>query len=283
MNYRLLRFPGFKSKAVTFSYDDGSVHDRKLLEILNNYGIKCTLNINSKRFLRGEAFNTSDAKKALKEGHEIAIHGAEHLAPCLVSPAAAARDALVCREELENELGIIIRGMAYPDSGVNRFNNGSDYSEVRNYLRTLGIVYARSLGCDNDRFLLPEDWYRWMPTAHHNNPDLFDYIDKFLSLDLNRGWPSGRDPRLFYMWGHAYEFNNCDNWDRLEAICEKLGGNGDVWYASNIEIRDYIEAYRAMHVSADGRRVYNPTVTDLCFCENEKNYKIAPGETVVID
>ena len=50
-----------------------------------------------------------------------------------------------------------------------------------------------------------------------------------------------------------------------------------------IEIRDYIEAYRAMHVSTDGRRVYNPTVTDLYFCENEKNYKIAPGETVVID
>ena len=283
MNYRLLRFPGFKAKAVTLSYDDGTVHDRKLLEILNNYGIKCTFNLNSTRFLKGDSFNVDDAKSALKTGHEIAVHGADHLAPCLVSPAVAMRDAIVCREELENALGIIIRGMAYPDSGVLRFNNGSNYSEVKNYLSTAGIVYARSLGSDNDRFLFPEDWHCWMPTAHHNNPGIFDCIDKFISLDLNKGWPSGRYPRLFYLWGHAYEFNDQNNWDHLKKICEKLGGKDEIWCATNIEIHDYIEAYRALHVSADGRITFNPTATVLYFVENEKNYIINPGETIVVD
>ena len=282
MNYRLLRFPGGKPKAVTLSYDDGTVHDRRLLEILDRYGIKCTFNINSKRLINGEDFNVDDAKRALAAGHEIAIHGAEHLAPCLVTVTAALRDAFICREELENALGVIVRGMAYPDSGVNRFVNGSNYDEVKGYLRASGIVYARSLGGDNDKFFLPEDWYKWMPTAHHGNPGLFDYIDKFLSLDLNKGWASGRDPRLFYLWGHAYEFNNNGNWDHLEKICEKLSGHDDIWYAANIEIHDYIEAFRALHISADGRRIYNPTVTDLWFCENDKDYKIAPGETTYI-
>lgn len=283
MNYRLLRFPGGKSKAVTLSYDDGSIHDRKLLEILNQYGLKCTFNLNSKRFLRNEDFNIEDAKSALNLGHEIAIHGAEHLAPCLVTIPAAVRDALVCREELENALGTIIRGMAYPDSGVLRFNNSSNYEEVKGYLKALGIAYSRSLGGDNDRFLLPEDWYSWMPTAHHNNPDLFDYIKKFLSLDLNKGWDSGNDPRLFYLWGHAFEFNDENNWEHLENICKELGGRSDIWYATNIEIHDYIEAYRALHVSADGHLVYNPTAITLFFKDNGKNYKVLSGETIIVD
>lgn len=47
MNYRFLRFPDGKQKAVTFSYDDGCRDDIRLVEILNRYKIKCTFNINS--------------------------------------------------------------------------------------------------------------------------------------------------------------------------------------------------------------------------------------------
>lgn len=36
-----------KKKAVTFSYDDGIVYDKHLVEILNKYGLKCTFNLNS--------------------------------------------------------------------------------------------------------------------------------------------------------------------------------------------------------------------------------------------
>ena len=35
--YRFLRFPNFKFKAVTLSYDDCVVFDRKLIEILDKY------------------------------------------------------------------------------------------------------------------------------------------------------------------------------------------------------------------------------------------------------
>ena len=47
MRYRLMRFPNGKSKAVTFSYDDGCRQDIRLSQILNKYGIKCTFNLNS--------------------------------------------------------------------------------------------------------------------------------------------------------------------------------------------------------------------------------------------
>ena len=33
-----------KMKAVTFSYDDGVTQDRKFIEMLDKYNLKCTLN-----------------------------------------------------------------------------------------------------------------------------------------------------------------------------------------------------------------------------------------------
>ena len=36
-----------KMKALTFSYDDGTLQDRRLVEIFNKYGLKATFNLNS--------------------------------------------------------------------------------------------------------------------------------------------------------------------------------------------------------------------------------------------
>lgn len=41
------RYPGFLTKAVTLSFDDGYNDDKKMVALLNEYGIKCTFNINS--------------------------------------------------------------------------------------------------------------------------------------------------------------------------------------------------------------------------------------------
>ena len=45
MRYRFLRFPGGKTKSVTYSYDDGCRQDIKVAEILKRYGIRGTFNI----------------------------------------------------------------------------------------------------------------------------------------------------------------------------------------------------------------------------------------------
>ena len=43
----LIRWPQGKLKALTLSYDDGRDHDRKMIEILDKAGIKCTFNLNN--------------------------------------------------------------------------------------------------------------------------------------------------------------------------------------------------------------------------------------------
>lgn len=209
------------------------------------------------------------------------MHGKYHRALGKVTPVDGIRDVLECRTELENDFGMIIRGMAYPDSGITRFENGADYADIKHYLKDLGIVYSRTLGGDNDSFALPTDWYAWMPTAHHTNPELFGYIDKFLNEPMS-SYDASQTPRLFYLWGHSFEFENNKNWDLLDKICSALSNKPDVWYATNIEIYDYVSAYRSLVFSADGSTVYNPTLLTVWFTEDGKLFSVKSGETLII-
>ncbi len=268
MRYCFLRFPEGKEKALTLSYDDGCIHDKRLVEILNQYGIKTTLNVNSRMFgtAPGQWRLTAEEVKELASsgGHEIAVHGANHVALGKASLSTGIRETLLCREELEQAFGGIIRGMAYADSGITQMTAGVTLPEIKNYLRSLGIAYARTLGGDNCRFDIPEDFLEWMPTAHHTNPELMNWLDKFLNEELP-GYIAARTPRLFYLWGHSFEFDNSQNWELLEAFCQKAGGREDVWYATNMEICDYVLSYRALQFSMDGTKVFNPTCRTVWF------------------
>lgn len=283
MKYEYLRFPGGRTKALTLSYDDGARADVRLCETLNKYGIKCTFNLVSslvqdesrmpKKFIREEL---------LGKGHEIAVHGEHHRGLDVARSIEGIRDTLNCRLALEKEFGIIVRGMAYPDRTVNKTKFPEAYARIRPFLEELEIAYARTTGGDNDGFALPTDFLNWVPTAHHKNPELMRYIDTFLETDVNAQYSSRRSPRLFYLWGHAFEFDKDDNWELLDRICERLGGREDIWYATNMEIYEYITAFRALIYSADNSIVYNPTLKTIWFDRDETLFKIEPGETLKI-
>jgi len=284
MRYQFLRFPGGKPKAVTFSYDDGVRQDIRFSELLQKHGIRCTFNLNSHK-LRGERGLTPEEvnEYILNRGHEVALHGSNHRAEGTLRPIEGIQDVLANRLELEETYGRIIRGMAYPDSGIRFFANNTDYESIRNYLKELDVAYARTLGGDNDSFALPQDWYAWMPTAHHNNPQIFEYIDKFLGIDMSDPKRTGtrRQTSLFYLWGHSYEFDNNNGWEHIEKICERLSQKEDIWYATNMEIYDYVTAYHSLIYSADGLRVYNPTLYEIWFETDGKLYSVKPGKMLL--
>ena len=82
------------------------------------------------------------------------------------------------------------------------------------------------------------------------------------------------------MYGHTYEFDNDDNWSVIEQFAEYMGNRDDIWYATNIEIYDYVKAYERLQVSVDESIIYNPSVIDVWFVKDNSIYCVRGGETL---
>ena len=280
MNYML--FPDGKNKALTLSYDDGVQQDIRLIETLDKYGLKCTFNINSysfeeeerefapgqvhRRMARREA--TEVYSKAIANGHEVATHGYSHPFLDKLPSEMVSYEIVEDRKRLEEMFGKVIKGHAYP--------YGATSAKVVDVLRNCGILYARTTAATK-RFDIPTDWLRLPSTCHHNEPSLMQLADQFLNEPSR--YPN---PRLFYLWGHTYEFDNNNNWEVIEKFAEYVGNRNDVWYANNMQVYEYVEAYRALQFSSNGNTVYNPSCHTVWFISGTDKVKVAPGETVKI-
>ncbi len=279
MPRKYFMFPGFKRMAVTMSYDDGVRQDKRLISIMKQYGLKGTFNINSGLFSK-ERSDVEKGRMTLDEayelysgsGMEVAVHGYKHLHLNNIDTANATYEVINDRVELEKLFDTVIKGMAYA------YGN---YSEsVVNILKMCGIEYSRTT-VSTEKFDIPTDWLRLPATCHHKNPKLMELAERFIEgTGQTERWI--KTPRLFYLWGHSYEFDNDNNWDVITKFAEYIGGRDDVWYATNGEIYDYVKAYDNLRFSADGTLVHNPSNTTLYIENADKQFVIAPGDTVRI-
>ena len=88
---------------------------------------------------------------------------------------------------------------------------------------------------------------------------------------------------MMYEWGHSYEFSQNDNWNVIEDFCRLVGGRDDIWYASNIEIVDYMNVTKQAQFAADNSFVYNPCVQSLWLCvDDEKYVEVKGGELAAL-
>lgn len=271
MKYTMMRFPGFLDKALTLSYDDGVIYDEKLIEIMAKNGLKGTFNINSGLFsLDGvRRFTKEQALEVYKKsGNEVAIHGKNHLSLAEVSPAIATEDVINDRVALEEMFGTVITGMAYA--------NGSYDDKVVEILKNCGVQYSRTT-ISTEGFDVPTDWLRLPATCHHNNPRLMELAREFVK-DNTDWYYWRRNPKLFYLWGHSYEFNDNNNWEIIEEFAEFVGNRDDIWYATNIEIYRYVKAFEALCFSANGKMVHNPSNIDVYLNYYDKEIIARAGE-----
>lgn len=281
MKRRHMRFPGFRDKTLTLSYDDGVAQDKRLIEIMSKYGLKGTFNLNSGMFGKVATQNTGrmTADEALKlyteSGNEVAVHGYKHLSLADVDSAVAINDVIEDRKVLESLFGRVVKGMAYA--------NGSYNDSVVEQLKLCGIHYSRTTESTRD-FKLPTDWLRLGATCHHNDPRLMELAEKFVTFSVGE-YTWRNYPRMFYLWGHSYEFDNDNNWHVIEDFAKYVGGREDIWYATGGEIYDYIKAYERLEFSADGSLVYNPTTTDvyITYHRNHQNFVIPSGKAIRLD
>ncbi len=265
-------YPGGRRKAVTLSYDDGQIHDRKLIEIMNRYRIKGTFHLNSSR-IGEEGYVTKEELKLLYKGHEVSLHGAEHLFLTKIPHQMLIEEIRNDRKFFEKEMGYVINGMSYAMGDYN--------SEVVRYLDNLGILYARTIKA-HGKFELPENFLEWEPTMHHNEvlsgKNLIDKAKDFVEL------PAWRYKMpLFYLWGHSYEFSRDDNWESIEEFCKTVGMDNDIWFATNMEIYEYIRALKNLEFSADCTIVKNTSSISVWIAVNEIPVEIKAGETKILE
>ena len=253
--------PDGRFKALTLSFDDVRVQDLLLVTLLNRCGIKATFNLNSGE--QGENRIPLCEYAPLYAGHEIAAHGVRHPGMTAAPLPLAAQQVLEDRRALEHHTQAPVRGFAYPYGEVN--------AAVAAMLPALGIRYARTTQ-DTGRFDFPQDWLHWDPTCHIFN-DLAYHGGKFLSRT------GLRKPMLLYVWGHSYELDENNGWTLLEDFCRRLGGQTDIWYATNIEIYDYRQACARLEFSADADRVYNPSCRDCWLYVDGQTVRAAAGQT----
>lgn len=256
MRFDTMLFPGGLGKAFTLSYDDGVTQDVRLAELFRKYGLKCTFNLNSGLFGdKPERGNTRLEESAVDEvyaGHELGGHALYHSALDSIGAPLAAYEIIEDKRRLEQHAARPLRMFAYP------FGNCSD--RVVEQLRQAGYEGARTVRSTH-AFDLPADFLRWDPTCHHDDPKLMELAEKFAG-----GMAMG--PMLFYVWGHAYEFDafmgGKDTWNVIEELCRYMDEHREgVWICTNGEILSYVKAYRALEYSADGETIFNPSAQDV--------------------
>lgn len=279
-------FPGGKHKVLTMSYDDGKFDDERLVAIFNKYGIRGTFNLNSGLINDGKRIDPQKWPELYK-GHEVATHTYTHPTVDRSPNVEIIHEFLDDRKFLESIMGYPVLGHAYP--------NGSYSPRVEQIMKDIGIKYGRITSdyyasvhatqlankeaglCvigDVTGFDMPSDFYEWRPTCHHNH-HLLEFGKEFLSLKKKQYL------YMMYVWGHSYEFTRDNNWELIEEFCKMMGGQEDIWYATNIEIVEYMEIFDRLVFSANLDFVYNPSAKSAWITVEDDTVLEIPGGTTV--
>lgn len=264
-----LRFPNWKTKALTLSYDDATLYDKKLISIMTKNGLKGTFNVNSGLYASNEYRLSKEQAYSLytDSGMEVASHGYNHASvsslPCMELIKELSEDKLA----LEKEYNDIIRGFAYA--------NGVCTDSAVTILKELGFAYARTTVPTN-KFNLPTDWLRWNPTCHHTAENFGDLASVFFKAKPNEQYH--KEPLLFYLWGHSIEFENFNNWELIENFASRVAECDDIWNATNIEVCDYVKAYYGLTYNAECNKVLNNSAIDVYLFIDDKNVLAKAGQ-----
>lgn len=162
---------------------------------------------------------------------------------------------------LEDLTGYPVRGLSWPYGAVEE--------RCVQAAKLCGLEYSRCTRSSGN-LNLPEDWLRLAPTAHHGEP-LHPILEKL--LDSHR-----KDMRLCYIWGHSYELDRNDGWAHLEEFCRAAANRREIWYATNIQIKEYLDALSRLVFNAKLTMAYNPSALPLWFSADNVPVCIQPGQ-----
>ncbi len=263
------RFPGGKRKALVMSYDDGSEHDRRLVEIFNRYGIRATFHLNSGR-LDSPHYVSQREVRTLYAGHEVACHTVNHPDLTALSASEVHREVWQDRAYLEDLLGQPVRGLAYPYGKYN--------AQAKEVVAELHMAYGRTTHITGS-FGLPRAPLALTTTGHHNLALVLG--ERFLAEE-------GEGLAFMYLWGHSYELDgfmsgdHTKDWQYMAAFCRLITGGSDIYYGTTVEVLDYLDGMRQLAWSVRPRRLHNRSAVSLWVSWRKRCFEIPPGGEIPI-
>ena len=204
------------AKYFLLSFDDGTVYDRRFVELLNRYGIKGTFNLNSgledyvwyyEDRLRIRRQSLSEVRD-LYLGHEIASHSLHHHWLNTLTPPQISREIGEDCETLKRIFGLKEIGFGVPFTACDE----RETKIIRKFVRYIRLsVFAES-------FALPQDAYHIPIHGLYNDADIREKITRFAQCD--------QEDALFVLAGHSYELEVLNHWEYMEDLLRFISGFG---------------------------------------------------------
>lgn len=199
-------------RILLLSFDDGTVYDKRFVELLNKYGVKCTFNLNSglEDFVWYYEDNVPIRRQVLANtleqyrGHEVASHSLHHHWLNTLTPPQLSREIGDDCKALKKLFGLSEIGFGVPFTACSE----REIRIIRKFVR-----YIR-LSEFSDTFALPRDPYHIPIHGLYNDPDIYEKLNRFSESDL--------PVSLFVMAGHSYEFEVLHHWQAIEDMIQYI-------------------------------------------------------------
>ena len=262
-------YPYGKKKAFNVTYDDGVLQDVRFVELLNQYGLKGTFNLNSA--LMENAFEWihetgcvvkrlgTDAARTLYRGHEIASHTLTHPYMHGLTKEQVLYELSQDKANLEKLFGEEIRGFAVP------FDYYSDL--IAECVKECGFAYGR-ISEMSDSFRPQNDFYRWKATVFHCEDILERLTYQFVETE--------EELALFQIVGHGYDLDTENMWNRMENIFQIISRQDDILPMTMIEIIEYLKAIEQAEIT--DQYIQNNSDLSLWFAIDHTICEVKPNE-----
>ena len=205
-------------RIVCLSFDDGTIYDKRFIELLNKYNLKATLNLNSglKDFIwyfDGKPIRRLDLEKYkyLYDGHEVASHSLTHPYFSSLSKEEIVNQVQTDIDKLNSIFNRNIVGFAFP------FHDQTE-DNIKTVKENIKLEYIRYSYFSND--YLPKDRYHIPINALYDDEDIYDRLEEFSKNELENS--------LFVIAGHAYEFEMKNDWEKIEKLLIYLKENKEI-------------------------------------------------------
>lgn len=230
---------GTPKKYFTMSFDDGITQDQHIIEIFNKYGFKgCTFFINTGLFganwtwvgqtlgmpsLTHQRWTKAQFKTGIYDGFDVACHTVNHGSLKNYDEAGVINEVQKNADDIYALTGIYPLGMAWPGGDTEYTNKTVDIVSGET-----SICFSRGVSGTN-KFTLPKYWLKWMPTTTFGDGNMaITLAKKFLKTEAT-------SDMVFYVWGHGYELDFYNSWDKLDELIKMMTEAEDVVIVTNSE------------------------------------------------